>query len=52
MCKMFLNKDVLSFTERITSPSVDETRTRTCINVFHGCLDKINCCHNPGCTCF
>ena len=34
MSKMLLNKVVLNFTERITTSSVDETRTRTCINGF------------------
>lgn len=42
MSKMFLNKVVLSFTERITTSSVDETRTRTrtCINGFMDALTK------------
>ena len=39
MSKMLLNKVVLSFTERTTS-SVDETRTRTCINGFMDALTK------------
>ena len=40
MSKMLLNKVVLSFTERITTSSVDETRTRTCINGFMDALTK------------
>lgn len=40
MCKMFLNKVVVSFTERITTSSVHETRTRTCINGFMDALTK------------
>lgn len=40
MSKMLLNKVVLSFTERITTSSVDETKTRTCINGFMDALTK------------
>ena len=40
MSKMLLNKVVLSFTERITTSSVDETRARTCINGFMDALTK------------
>lgn len=40
MSKMLLNKVVLIITERITTSSVDETRTRTCINGFMDTLTK------------
>lgn len=40
MSKTLLNKVVLSFTERITTSSVDETRTRTSINGFMDALTK------------